>query len=107
MDQATLTFQTSEQLAIIAAQGGDWGPADQMELEFLNDPKNLIYPHEAGFPYWGDYDEDNDVDHARGALVAKRLIRSDEGLLVEWETEAGIESLTTDIDGVIVDDEEN
>lgn len=76
-----------EQRAIAAAMVGDWGPADRLEIDWLNSPGGTVEPHFASpeeadaFPTWaGDY-----VEAAR----AFALRRHDDGLHVRWAVPGG------------------
>jgi hypothetical protein len=77
MGQLHLFFGTPQQAAILAAQSGNWKPADDMELAFLNDPANGIEPH------YGE-DEGDHQDICVGEAKAYALHRHDDGLHVLW-----------------------
>lgn len=84
MDQGMLSFEPAPavlsraQAAIAAAQAGDWKPANDMEMDFLNDPANGIWPGCIGA-----------TPDEHGNAKAYAITRHDDGLHVLWVAPEG------------------
>lgn len=83
MEQLLLNFGTKEQMALYAAQQGDWGLADAMELAFLRD--GTITPW-CPAEYGPGFDVIGPLTCGSGgrSFWPTALSRGDEGLRVTW-----------------------